>query len=309
MYATGIVPRKPVTGRARIRVHSPRDGVTTILTARAGCVVRAMRTAAPEIQKERIVTTPNKQHGGARKGAGRKPVDTVERCVRLPRDVIQALTEFGHGRLRYGIVYLARMYLSVPRGQDSKKQAANWSRRFPMRSDDVPVQDVVAAILDASDRRNVALFTSMQAHPRLQEAQAFARDGQPEQFFHALPAPLFRFVDGLLQSTLPGKREAHFLLREYSFVKAHFQKVIQDREGVCCSADKSRSILRRLLQYYLTGKEVVFDPKEPFTFGHPETVFTAHEEIVRFFDGLYALYHGDPEPYLKALRDLPEAFQ
>jgi len=53
------------------------------------------------------MTPPVRQHGGARKGAGRKPEGNVERRVRLPRDVIQALTEFGHGRLRYGIVYLA----------------------------------------------------------------------------------------------------------------------------------------------------------------------------------------------------------
>ena len=176
-----------------------------------------------------------------------------------------------------------------------------------MRSDDAAIQDVVAAILDGADQRKVALFKSMQAHPLLQEAQAFARDGQPERFFRALPSPLERFVEGLLQSTFPGKREAHFLLRQYAFVNAHFQKVIQDREGACCSADKSRSILRRLLHHYLTGEEAAFDPKEPYTFGHPETVFTSHQEIVRFFDGLRALYYGDPEPYLKALHDLPEA--
>jgi len=249
------------------------------------------------------MTASVRHYGGARKGAGRKPEGNVERRVRLPRDVIQALTSFGHGRLRYGIVYLTRMYLSVPGGREQQRPAADRLSGFP--SDDAPVQDVLAAILDAADQGKAALFASMPTQPRLQEAQTFARDGQPERFFHALPAPLERFVEGLLQSTLPGKREAHFLLRQYAFVKAHFQKVIQDREGACCSADKARSILRRLLQYYLTGKEVVFDPQEPFTFGHPETVFTSHQEIVRFFNGLHALYYGDPEPYLKALRDVP----
>ena len=49
-------------------------------------------------------------HGGARKGAGRKPVDTIEHRVRLPRDVIALLTALGNGRLRDGIVKLARSY-------------------------------------------------------------------------------------------------------------------------------------------------------------------------------------------------------
>ena len=135
----------------------------------------------------------------------------------------------------------------------------------------------------------------------LQEAQAFARNGQPERFLYALSYPLERVVDGLLQTVLPGKREAHFILKQYQFLNVHFQKVIQRRDGFCCSGDKSRTILDRLLQYYLTGKEVAFDPGEQYTFGHPTTVFTAHREIVEFFEGLYALYYGNPELYLKAL--------
>ena|GEM_PF-5335289 len=56
------------------------------------------------------MTQPTKHHGGARPGAGRKPVDTVEHRVRLPRDVIALLKALGNGRLRDGIVYLARRY-------------------------------------------------------------------------------------------------------------------------------------------------------------------------------------------------------
>ena len=48
-----------------------------------------------------------KTHGGARKGAGRPPVDTVERRVRLPPDVVSLLTALGGGRLSRGIVRAA----------------------------------------------------------------------------------------------------------------------------------------------------------------------------------------------------------
>ena len=50
---------------------------------------------------------PPKLHGGARKGAGRPPVDTVEHRVRLPRDVVSVLTALGGGRLSRGIVLAA----------------------------------------------------------------------------------------------------------------------------------------------------------------------------------------------------------
>ena len=51
--------------------------------------------------------TPQSKHGGARKGAGRKPVETVENRVRLPRDVVSLLTALGDGRLSKGIVRAA----------------------------------------------------------------------------------------------------------------------------------------------------------------------------------------------------------
>lgn len=167
-----------------------------------------------------------------------------------------------------------------------------------------PIQDVITAILNHADQDKMALFASLQDHPALQEAQTFARDGQPERFLYALPYPLERVVDGLLQTVLPGKPEAHFILKQYRFLRGHFQWMIQQREGSCCSGDKSSTILHRLLQYYLTGEEVTFDPGERYTFGHPTTVFTTHREIVEFFGGLYGLYYGNPEGYWNALKNM-----
>ncbi len=51
--------------------------------------------------------TPQSKHGGAREGAGRLPVETVEHRVRLPRDVVSLLTALGDGRLSKGIVRAA----------------------------------------------------------------------------------------------------------------------------------------------------------------------------------------------------------
>ena len=170
----------------------------------------------------------------------------------------------------------------------------------------IQIQDVITAMLDNADKDKMALFASLQDNPLLQDAQSFARNGQPERFRYALPYPLERVVDGLLQTVLTGKREAHFILKQYQFLNANFQKVIERREGMSCCADKSRTILNRLLQYYLTGKEVVFDPSVQYTFGHPTTVFTTHREIVEFFEGLYGLYSGNPEGYLKALKSALE---
>lgn len=164
------------------------------------------------------------------------------------------------------------------------------------------IQDVITAILGSAEQDKMALFASLKDHPLLQDAQTFARDGQAEQFHYSLPYRLEGVVDGLLQTAIPRKREAHFILMQYRFLNTHFKNILQRGEGMSCCADKSRTILDRLLQYYLTGKEIVFDPNEKYTFGHPTTVFTTHQEIVEFFEGLYGLYYGNPEGYLKALK-------
>lgn len=51
--------------------------------------------------------TPKNKHGGARKGAGRPPVETVEHRVRLPAWAVSLLTALGDGRLSKGIVRAA----------------------------------------------------------------------------------------------------------------------------------------------------------------------------------------------------------
>ena len=72
-----------------------------------------------------------------------------------------------------------------------------------------PIQDVITAILGNVDQDRMALFASLQDHPMLQEAQAFARDGQPERFLYALPYPLERVVDGATDRP-PGKTRSAF---------------------------------------------------------------------------------------------------
>ena len=52
-----------------------------------------------------------------------------------------------------------------------------------------PIQHVIIAILNNVESDKMALFALLHDHPMLQEAQAFARDGQPERFLYALPYP------------------------------------------------------------------------------------------------------------------------
>jgi hypothetical protein len=140
--------------------------------------------------------------------------------------------------------------------------------------------------------------------PACRDAVLAIQSGKIEDFHFRIISPFKKVVEGLLQSTLPNQSRAHFLLMHYDFVRAHFRRIVESRDGFGCCADKTRAILSRLLAFYVSGKTITFDPEEEYTFHHPKTVFTTQEAIVEFFESLHHLYSGNPAPYLKALKNI-----
>lgn len=166
------------------------------------------------------------------------------------------------------------------------------------------IQNLLETILGSSNEDKASLFKAVSHIPAMEDAQAYAKSGQADEFTYSLVYPLERVVEGLLESTIPGRVKAQFILQHYRFLRSNFQTLLERREGLSCSADKARTILHRLLRFYLTEQEVAFDSSEAHTFGHPTQIFRTHREIVDFFEGLYALYYGLPEKYLQALAPL-----
>lgn len=166
------------------------------------------------------------------------------------------------------------------------------------------IQETISFLLSKVNADKALFFSDFSEHPLLQKAQAYACEGQAEKFFYVLSYQLSKVVEGLLLTTLPGKEKAYFIFEQYKFLDNHFKRVIERVEGGSCSADKSGAILHRLLQYYLTGQEIVFDTDAEYTFSHPVSVFTTHREIMDFFEALRALYYGRPDQYLSIISGL-----
>jgi hypothetical protein len=169
--------------------------------------------------------------------------------------------------------------------------------------------EVVQNILAGVDKDKKELFASLCELPVLQDAKASVLAGSPERFRFSLSYHFERIMDGLLETVIPRKREAQFIFRHYQFLELNFKDIIRQYEGSCCCADKSRTVLKRLTHFYLTGNEIVFDPMDITAFSYPTTVFTTHKEIVEFFDGLHNLYYGRPELYLNALQNIKRIAQ
>jgi hypothetical protein len=95
----------------------------------------------------------------------------------------------------------------------------------------------------------------------------------------------------------------YFLYLHYSFFESHARELISKYEGMACSSDKVSTIARSINKWITTGKDIKFNYDQEYTFHLPKTVLNTHESIVDFFEALYSLHNGNPEKYLKFLKD------
>lgn len=166
---------------------------------------------------------------------------------------------------------------------------------------------VLGGILASVDAEADVAYRQLADHPAMQKAVAAVRERNYEDFSFGLLYPMEQIVDGLFSSTIPGQREAQFIFKHGQFIEAHLRRLITDYESRVCSHDKVRTIIGRLLHYYLTGKKIAFDWTAEYTYHYPKTIFTTHEAIIEFFESLYALYYGNPSKYLTALQNIMAA--
>lgn len=162
------------------------------------------------------------------------------------------------------------------------------------------LQSVVGSLLSGIDGENAALANGLPELEPVRDALQGLRDGDVEAVNQQLLYPLSRAVDGLLASELDTE-EARFLVKHYRFVESHFERLIRQFDGLACCADKSRTILTRLLRLLTHGTPIAFDYSQQFTYHLPRCIFTTQEDIVVFFKGLHGLYYGNPDGYLQAL--------
>lgn len=123
----------------------------------------------------------------------------------------------------------------------------------------------------------------------------------PEDFFYAVLYPWEKFIGGYIKNTISTNRNVEFIYENSQFIDSHFKNLFVKYEGSACSADKSRTIVRRLLDFYLNGNKIDFNYDQEYTYHLPEKIFKEHQDIVDFYEGLVSLKYGNPEKYLISL--------
>ncbi len=144
----------------------------------------------------------------------------------------------------------------------------------------------------------------IELYKRLITEKCFDKIETIEEFYFGIIYPYDQFVTGLIKTEISSNNDVSFILKNSQFIECHFRYWIEKKEGSACCADKTRTILKQLIEFYKTGVEISFDYNQEYTFHLPKEVFKTHVSIIQFYEGLKFLYYGNPTKYLSCLQTL-----
>jgi hypothetical protein len=159
---------------------------------------------------------------------------------------------------------------------------------------------VLTYILASEKETKSDAYAAVLQNESVKQALDCAAKGDYKSFYFGFEYPIKKAMDGLLEKFVTAVPEAMFILRQSPFVEHQFRAVIETCEGMSCCSDKTRTLMRALLKFYMTGEKIAFDRNQKYTFHLPQKVFCHHDDIIGFFNGVLNLYHGRPEAFLVA---------
>lgn len=171
------------------------------------------------------------------------------------------------------------------------------------------IAEVLGAMLESFEKDDANAFATIANQPLIVRARGFVERGEIDDFYLFVIFPMESTLQSLVRSAFAESATVDASMRQYAEflflhggeIQRHYERLIRQVEGFACCADKSRTIMRRLLTYFIEGRKIEFDYSGEYTYHLPKKVFTTHEEIVEFFHGLHEFHYGTPDRYIKAL--------
>lgn len=158
-------------------------------------------------------------------------------------------------------------------------------------------KEILNSLVGSINDENIELFK------KLYEDKEF-EIGTPEKFFYKYTYPYEKLSDGMLRYEFGNNSDIIFLYNNYKFIERHFKKLIQEKDGMVCCADKSRYIVNSLVEYFKDGKDIVFDYDQEYIFHLPKEIFNTQDDIIEFYGSLKRLYMGDSKSYIIFLKKI-----
>lgn len=164
------------------------------------------------------------------------------------------------------------------------------------------IKEVLNFMFNTIDKNQIELYN------KLIDEKCFDNIENVEDFYLGLIYPHEQFITGLIKSEISKNNDVIFIFNNYKTIEHHFRYWIEKIEGCACCADKSKTIINRLLKFLIDGTEIVFDYNGEYTFHLPKIIFKNHKSIFDFYEGVKSLHYGNPTKYLNSIKDLSIIF-
>lgn len=164
---------------------------------------------------------------------------------------------------------------------------------------------VIAATLnglvESASNESRDMYSQLSNDPLVQQASEAVKKGDTDGFFFTLPYLVEQLITGIVEKELPNNPDAQFLMANSHFIECHMDKLFSRFEGMACSHDKTRTVMRELMRFFNTGQKIEFNFSQQYTFHLPTKVLNTHEKAVRYFKALQFIYYGNPDLYLQEM--------
>lgn len=150
--------------------------------------------------------------------------------------------------------------------------------------DSIKDEEKIKARMYLSNKDNAVLFDKI------------FKDGSIniEQYHLHFVTPQKRLSNGILKTKGIKSHQAIFLLNNLSFVKAHLESLIVEKEGCNECEEKSRRLVKMYFNY--------FEYNMPFIVRVlPKNVLKTEQEALDYFNAIYSLFHGQSKKYIEFL--------
>lgn len=153
---------------------------------------------------------------------------------------------------------------------------------------------------DSIDKGNLHLYNGIINSSSLSSLDS------PEDFFFSVLYPWENFISAFIQLKISSDKEVVYIYKNSEVIDRHFSRQFQKYEGSACSADKSRTVVRCLLDFFLSGEEIKFDYKQEYTYHLPNKIFKTHSEILDFYKAIKDIQYGRAEKYIEEIKKLEQ---
>lgn len=150
------------------------------------------------------------------------------------------------------------------------------------------------------DERTKKLFLDSNLDIDLVELKKQFDTGEYETICILTISQFSELKEGIVR-ILSADRDIQFILNNYNYVENLFEQVIKEKEDWSCCADKSRYLMKQLINHFKTGEMIKHNMQQKYTYHIPKSVFLTHDEIIEFYEAVKNLYYGGYDKFVNII--------